>query len=138
MARPVVMIVDDDEAILLLMEEILAGEGYQSLLVRGAEDAVATAARAQPALVILDIRMEGRESGLQILNTLRTTPETARMPVIVFTADRQFIQMQGDDLRARGYPIVEKPFDIDDLLNTVKQRIGAGDTQGEAGDSGAA
>ncbi len=136
MARPVVMIVDDDEAILLLMEEILAGEGYQSLLIRRAEDALATAARARPSLVILDIRIEGREAGLQILNTLRSTAETARIPVIVFTADRQFIQIQGDDLRARGYPIVEKPFDIDDLLATIKQSIGAG--QSEAGDPGAA
>lgn len=117
---PLVMVVDDDEATLKLMEELLADEGYQPLLALASDGASHTAVREQPALMILDIRMEAPDSGVRVLREMRANPATATVPVLIFTADRQFLVENEDDLRAQGYTVVAKPFFVDALLDTVR------------------
>lgn len=116
MAIPAIVVVNDDQQYLALMDELLTEEGYRVIPCTETEHVYDLVRREQPALLILDIRLEHPEAGWRVLEFLRLAPETRRLPVIVCSADRQFLRAKEEQLRAKGCDILEKPFDIDELL----------------------
>jgi len=119
--RPLIAVVDDDRVYTEMIRDFLDGEGYDTILIREAAGAAATIARARPALVLLDVRMDEPESGVAILADLRANPETAALPVIVCTADQQFLRSRASDLASQNAASVAKPFDLDHLLGTIER-----------------
>jgi DNA-binding response OmpR family regulator len=113
-----VLIIDDEPAIVEMLEELLTDEGY---VVRSAGDA-ATAWRAiqeqAPALLLLDILMPGNMDGADLARKLRAEGYT--LPIIIIAAT---------DERARPLlhlaPIsyIGKPFDLDRLLRGVARYL---------------
>lgn len=89
--------------------------------------------REQPALVVLDIRMEQPDAGLRVLHELRENPETAGLPVLICTADTRFAREHGAWLRAHGYGLVAKPFDVEALLARVGAMVVGPREAGDAG-----
>jgi CheY-like chemotaxis protein len=75
----------------------------------------------QPDLVVLDIRMEHPESGWVVLDLVRLDPKTTHIPVIVCTADAQFVRERSEHLREKRAEVLHKPFDLDDLLEMVRR-----------------
>ena len=75
--------VDDDPSVAPLLEKMLAGHGYR-VVASTNSSAVSDARRLQPALILLDILMPGRD-GRDILRELKSDPETRAIPVIVLT-----------------------------------------------------
>ena len=124
MAQAVIVVVDDDAVFLTMMQDLLADEGYQALLCGDGQDAYSLIWREQPDLVILDIRMEGGDVGLKILQLMRLNPATKQLPVIVCSADGRLLEEQQERLRDRGCEMVEKPFDVDELLRKIRQMVG--------------
>jgi DNA-binding response OmpR family regulator len=123
--RPLVAVVDDDLAFTALIQDFLEGEGYETLLIHESAGAVSALRAAQPALVILDIRMEYPEAGKDILNVLRATAATINLPVLVCSADQVFLREHREDLEHQHAYVLPKPFDLDDLLDLVHNCIGA-------------
>lgn len=121
--RALIAVVDDDRVYTEMIRDFLDGEGYDTILIRQAATAVETIARAEPALVLLDVRMDVAESGVTILTDLRATPETADLPVIVCTADQQFLRTRAAFLRAQNAAFVAKPFDLDVLLDIIQRTL---------------
>ncbi len=64
------LVVEDDPAILELLEEELADAGYATLAATSAEQALATLSHSEVALVISDVRLPGID-GMQLLERLR-------------------------------------------------------------------
>jgi CheY-like chemotaxis protein len=113
-----IMVVNDSVEFLQLMEDLLTDQGYEvSIVERGAGTREA-AKRLRPDLLIIDVRMPDLD-GFEVLNLLQLDPDTAAIPVLVCTAAVQDVQIQEPMLRDRGIPVLFKPFDIDELLNTV-------------------
>jgi CheY-like chemotaxis protein len=113
-----IMVVNDSVEFLQLMEDLLTDQGYEvSIVERGAGTREA-AKRLRPDLLIIDVRMPDLD-GFEVLNLLQLDPDTAAIPVLVCTAAVQDVQVQEPMLRDRGIPVLFKPFDIDELLNTV-------------------
>jgi len=109
-----VLVVDDDAAIIDLLETALEDEGYQVLATVGAA-AVPLARDLQPAVILLDINMPGMD-GIEVSRRLRADPATAHIPIIVMSAQ--------DRLRATGplLPVndrLPKQFEIVTLYATV-------------------
>ncbi len=109
-----VLVVDDDAAIVDLLETALEDEGYQVLATVGAA-AVPLARDLQPAVILLDINMPGMD-GIEVSRRLRADPATAHIPIIVMSTQ--------DRLRATGplLPVndrLPKPFEIVTLYATV-------------------
>lgn len=121
--RPLVAVVNDDLAFMTLIRDFLEGEGYETILVYESVRAHATIAEARPALVILDIRMEQPDSGKQVLEQIRQDPSTAKIPVIICSADQPFLRDNSDYLRSRNVTTIPKPFDLDALLALVQSAI---------------
>src|SRR5690242_9496891 len=124
MAKPLIAVVNDDTAFLELMHELLADEGYETLIEKERGNAPQVIRDKQPALVILDIRMDHPESGMQILEIIRLDPDTAHIPVIVCSADHRFLAEKEPVLREKRCDILEKPFDLRDLLEKVQSHLG--------------
>ena len=78
MSKPLIAIVNDDTAFLELMHDLLTEEGYQAIIEKERGDAPKVIRDKQPALIILDIRMDHPESGMQILEVIRLDPKFAK------------------------------------------------------------
>lgn len=124
MSGPLIAVVDDDDAFVDLMREVLTDEGYRVVIGTAEEGAAAMVVRARPALAILDLRMHEAGSGVTILRALRDDPSTVALPVLVCSADLVFLRDHADDLRALDCQTLPKPFDLDTLLDTIRAMLG--------------
>jgi len=118
-----ILIVDDEEANLDLLEALLGGEGYASLVrTDDPRDVPALVARHAPDLVLLDLHMPHRH-GLEVLGDLRAlTPAGEYRPVLVLTADATWeAKERALALGARDF--VTKPFDAAEVLLRVENLL---------------
>ncbi len=114
-----IAIVNDNTDFLDLMYELLEGEGYRAKTYKVAQDAYHQLKEDQPGLIIVDIRMETPEAGWQLIELLRLNPATRPTPIIVCSADAQALREKAAHLRERDCDVLQKPFDLDDLLAKV-------------------
>ncbi len=122
MARTIAVF-DDDVAILVMMRDALTEEGYDIVVETTADNALAIVLRERPALVILDFWMADRPAGLQALRLIREHPETSATPVLICSADRAALRDYADDWHALGCETLEKPFDLNELLERVARLV---------------
>lgn len=81
--RPALLLLLDDEPVALqLLRRCLQGQGVEVIPVEDAAQVVDEAADLRPDVVILDVLMPGRD-GWEVLQQLKSTPETSDIPVIV-------------------------------------------------------
>lgn len=123
--RPLIAVVDDDRVYTEMIRDFLDGEGYDTILIRESATAVDVITRARPALALLDMRMDVAESGVTILTDLRANPATAALPVVVCTADQQFLRSRAGYLQSQNAAFVAKPFDLDVLLDVIRRTLGS-------------
>jgi DNA-binding response OmpR family regulator len=119
-----IAVFDDDAEFLGLMHDVLTEAGYRVVAETAADDALAIALRERPALVILDFWMAGQGAGLTALRLIREHPETAALPVLICSADRTALNDYADDWHALGCETLEKPFDLDEMLEQVARLVG--------------
>ena len=112
-----VLIVDDTPANLHVLTELLEPSGYVVLAARNGEQALRIAEKAQPLLVLLDVRMPEMD-GYEVCRRLKQNPATAAIPVIFVTADsREDAADSAHD--AGGVDFIGKPFRQEDVLARV-------------------
>jgi CheY-like chemotaxis protein len=119
-----IAVIDDDSAYLSMMQELLNDEGYRTFTQLMAAGAPTRIAEAQPDLVILDVRMESAHAGLSLLDRLRADQRTCHIPVIVCSADVSTLREKQETLTRQGCAVLEKPFDLEKLLDLVRDKAG--------------
>lgn len=112
-----VLVVDDDPAVIGLLEPALGAAGYRVRTASSADQAFAVISEESVDLILLDFKLPGI-SGLKLLEILKQDPSTASIPVIMQTtrgseADR----VAGLTTGADDY--VVKPFSVKELLARV-------------------
>jgi DNA-binding response OmpR family regulator len=112
---PCLAVVDDDRDLLDFMLLALEDCGWNCLPIATSAGACDLIAAAVPDAVLLDLHLESRNQGMDIIRQLGDRPETAGIPVIIWTADARFLREQRVWLRERGIQALSKPFDIDEL-----------------------
>jgi len=113
-----VLIVEDEKDIVKMLEYNLKKEGYRILSVRDGEDALDTATRELPDLIILDLMLPGMD-GLEVCKELKKEMKTAPIPVIMLTAKSQESdKVLGLELGADDY--ITKPFSPRELIARIK------------------
>jgi DNA-binding response OmpR family regulator len=119
-SMPRILLVDDDPAILRLLDVNFRMEGFDVDAASHGEDALAVVAQTTPDVIVLDLMLPGMD-GREILQRLRADPATAQVPVIFLTA-------RGRDDAAAGEAerYVQKPFDTVDLVATVRSLLEGG------------
>lgn len=82
-----ILIIDDDPASIRLLTQLLNQNGaYRVFYAENGTDGISMVARRRPDLIILDLRMPGKD-GFAVLEELRSNPETVNIPVIVVTGE---------------------------------------------------
>ncbi|GBD41695.1 Nitrogen regulation protein NR(I) [bacterium HR39] len=118
-----ILIVDDELAIREVVGEILEDEGYAVRHAANSREAVAEIERREPALVLLDIWLEGSElDGIQILDWIRA--HHPDVPVVMFSGHGT-IETAVAAIRKGAYDFIEKPFKADRLLLAVQHALEA-------------
>ncbi len=80
-----ILLVEDNEAILVQLKDMLALQGYQWMVARNGNEALALIANQIPDAMILDLMMPEID-GFEVLKTIREKEETSKIPVIILTA----------------------------------------------------
>ncbi len=117
-SRKRVLEVDDDPDIREMVSKLLLSEGYEVVSAVHGQDALEKMEGGfRPDVILLDLMMPVL-NGFDVLRVMRRTPRWSSIPVVIVSAN------QGLDLVARGTAaIISKPFDLDVLLNTVRQLL---------------
>jgi CheY-like chemotaxis protein len=126
-----ILVIDDKAHLLRLMRMILEDEQYQVSILQEGKGAFDRVKESLPDLVILDLKLAD-SSGLEILRDLKADRATADIPVIVYTAavleaEEVSQLIASDPARYHGVQVLQKPFELDALLELVQEVLGAGD-----------
>ncbi len=115
-AKKIVLIVDDERAILKVLSIKLRISGYDVITALNGEEALELVASAKPDLMLLDVIMPGID-GFEVLEKLRAFSE---IPVIVFSA-RPENAAKAMELGANHF--LAKPFDVDDMVKKIERLL---------------
>jgi DNA-binding response OmpR family regulator len=119
---PRILLVDDDPAILRLLDVNFRMEGFDVEATSHGEEALAAAEKQTPDVVVLDLMLPGLD-GREILRRLRDAPATAEVPVLFLTARGRDDAAAGVDAR-----YIQKPFDTVELVATVRAMLEGDDS----------
>jgi DNA-binding response OmpR family regulator len=113
-----ILVVDDEKDALMLLVSQLAKAGFSVITAQSGEEALVTARRDKPALVILDVLLPGL-SGLDVCRILRNDKETSDIDILVLSAKAEEVdRIVAFELGADDY--VTKPFSPRELVLRVK------------------
>lgn len=115
--RKRILVVEDDATISDILVVLLNSEGYEATPARDGALALQLARAQPPDLITLDLALPGRD-GVDVLHELKREERTRSIPVIVISAYTG--RLRGEDRRSVA-SVVDKPFDIDELLDTVQR-----------------
>ena len=118
-----ILIVDDEADIRELIGGILEDEGYEPRLAHDSTSALAEIERRRPALVVLDIWLQGsRLDGLELLEVIRENHPD--LPVVIISGHGN-IETAVAAIKKGAYDYIEKPFKADRLLLVVGRALEA-------------
>jgi CheY-like chemotaxis protein len=124
-----IAVIDDDSTFLELMQDLLAvGEGYEVFTCASWVDSFEFVKRVEPDLVMLDLMLGREQAGWAVLKLLRADPDTTEIPVILCSAAVPMLSNHAS--RVNGFTAVEtvaKPFDVEDLLDTIVRLLAVSD-----------
>ena len=122
-----ILLVEDDQSLREIYGIRLTAEGYEIVPAGDGEEALAAAVRERPDLIISDVMMP-KISGFDMLDILRSTPETKDIKVIMMTA------LSSEDQRERGESLgadrflVKSQVGIEDVVNAVHEVLDQNNT----------
>lgn len=115
---PEIAVVEDEEALTVLLRYNLEAEGYRVRVIMRGDDAECVLEENLPDLVILDWMLPGL-SGIELCRRLRQRKATAGLPIIMLTArGEENERVRGLSVGADDYVI--KPFSVPELMARVK------------------
>src|SRR5438093_7893636 len=115
--NPRILIVEDEEALTLLLRYNLEAAGYDVESVARGDDADLRLREAIPDVVILDWMLPDL-SGIELCRRLRSRPETRQLPIVMLTArGEESDRVRGLSTGADDY--IVKPFSVPELLARV-------------------
>ncbi|MBI3604504.1 MAG: response regulator [Nitrospirae bacterium] len=113
-----ILIVDDENALRLLVNATLEGEGFKILQAKNGHEAIMISQMEKPDLILLDLMMPGL-SGMEALEVLRKSDASKTVPVIILTAKGQ-PEDREKALKMGANHFLTKPFSPLELLNLVE------------------
>jgi len=121
MANYKILVVDDEEDIVALVRMRLETEGYEVIVASDGQQALDTAKKEMPNLIILDLMLP-KIDGYKVCRMLKFDERYKKIPIILFTARSQGSDKDlGMEVGADAY--LTKPFDSKVLLDNIKRLL---------------
>lgn len=114
-----ILIVDDEKNYLVILEALLAPEGYEVITEVNALNALRLVKETDFDLVITDMKMP-KMGGIELLDEVKKID--SELPVIIMTAYGT-IEMAVEAMKKRAYDYITKPFRNEELKQTVKKAL---------------
>jgi CheY-like chemotaxis protein len=116
---PVVLVADDENAILDILRVTLRADQLRVLTARDGEHALALAEAIVPEVLVTDVAMPGLDGFGLVRAIRRLYPE---LPVILMSGDSHYRNRPLEELAAEhgAFAVLRKPFDVDDLRQAVQ------------------
>ncbi|MFP4343604.1 MAG: PleD family two-component system response regulator [Anaerolineales bacterium] len=116
MAR--ILVADDDSVMLGLLTTLLSFEGDEAITVRRVDEVLPTARREEPDLIFMDVHL-GQGNTFDILQELRTHPQTQSIPVLMTSG----LDLRDKALKMGANGFIMKPFRPNLLLERIHTMI---------------
>ncbi len=117
-SQPKVLVVDDEVSVRITIESVLAAENYELHFAENGAQAISTAEKIQPDIILLDVMMPGL-SGFEVCQKVRAMPSLAEVPIVLITAlDDRESRMAG--IKAGADDFISKPFNRQELRLRVQ------------------
>jgi signal transduction histidine kinase len=122
MSRQCILVVEDHRSMSQAIKGILEGEGYTVRTATDGVEALELMDECQPDLILADIMMP-RMDGFALYEEVRARPEWIMIPFVFLTArSEREDKLKGKLLGAEDY--ITKPFDAEELIVSVRSRLG--------------
>jgi DNA-binding response OmpR family regulator len=122
--RPVILVVDDEEAIRSALATLLGRAGFTVRLAPNGAEAIASARAQPPDLVLLDVVLDENDlasiSGLDVLRSIRALERF--IPVIMLTS---YAEWQVESLGQGAIAFITKPWDANALIGQIRATLNA-------------
>jgi DNA-binding response OmpR family regulator len=120
--RPVVLLLDDEPSVLQSLSRYLEVSGYDVVTVSDVDGACRTLTHSSIDAAILDVRLPGRRSGLEVLEFVRLDDGSRKMPVIVLTGV-ELAPDEEDIVRRHAAYVFYKPHGYSDIVRYLTRLL---------------
>jgi DNA-binding response OmpR family regulator len=117
-----VLIIEDEPDILDLIGDLLTLEGYEVHTLERIPHGLDPIRLLAPSAIVLDLRLPGL-GGIEFLRLLAADQRLRRTPVVVCSGASDLTQVYGSELATLGYEVVRKPFELEDLIGSVRRAV---------------
>ena len=119
MSERKILLLDDNKDLLLIIQIILKGQGYDVVQASCVEEALQKIKIHQPSLIMMDVFIK-EEDGRELCSQLKRDAATSNIKVILMSG----IETENANLQLIGADdFIPKPFDYDDLLERVQRQM---------------
>lgn len=120
-----ILVVEDDPVNQMILSDFLAANGYETIAASTGPEGIEMFERDAPDLLLVDVQLP-RKNGFELVREIKGRPTGKHIPILLMSAvyndrDQSSRTIQLGTL-ADGY--LSKPFDLVQLLTTVRQLLG--------------
>lgn len=116
MSEKTILVIDDSTTIRKLVDAVLSGEGYTTILAASAEQGIAYAQETHPDLILLDHQLPGT-TGYEVCQQLLASPTLSQIPVVASSTLRKKAYVEYTDCD-NVVDMLPKPY-TEELLKTT-------------------
>ncbi len=120
MTEKKVLVVDDEPLFCEMVSKFLVGKGYSVVEAYGGEQALTIYNADRPDVVVLDVRMPGKD-GLETLQELRASDPEASVIMVTAVLDDEVV---GQAMADGALDYITKPINLHSLELAIKMRLG--------------
>jgi DNA-binding response OmpR family regulator len=119
-----ILIVEDDSFLRTLLKHHMDQEKLNATYAVNGEEALLKIPQEMPDLILLDILLPGKYSGLEVLEKIKADPATKNIPVVILSnlGQKKEVEM-GLELGAKDY-LVKAHFTLPDIMSRIKKTLG--------------
>lgn len=121
---PKILIVEDDPLMLRMYQKIFTFEKYDVDTAINGEEALVKVRTSRPTLILLDIMMP-KVNGLQVLDKLKSDPDTKNIPVVMLTNLASEKDAENAMLKGAIKYIVKSQYEPKQISDMIKEIIAA-------------
>ena len=116
---PTLLVVDDDNAVLDVLTETIAGQGYRVITAQSGAEALDLVRNRHPDMVVLDLVLRGMQ-GTDVVLRMRSDKDSMRIPVIAITG-ANVGGAEAEILSNFSIPVLSKACSASELLDRIEE-----------------
>lgn len=121
--QPHILAINESEDVLQLFRDLLEDEGYRVSTQSYIDKDLDGISRQAPDVIILDYMWAQDDAGWSMLQMLRMSPTTRRIPIVLCTGAVERVRELEAHLASMDVRVVIKPFDIQVLLDALREAL---------------